>query len=69
MTRSARTPIQYTWETNTPWMNDREGPPCYKQTLVFIKSSIHLGKLGFQPNRQGRQEIPGMILQSLVVKT
>ena len=48
-------------ETRAPWtdtsVNDRWN--------LLLKQD----KLGFQPSKQGRQELPGLIFQSLVVKT
>ena len=45
-------------ETRAPWtdtsVNDR------------WKLLLKLGKLGFKPSKQGRQELPGLILQSMI---
>ena len=45
-------------ETRAPWtdtsVNDR------------WKLLLKLDKLGFQPSKQGRQELPGLILQSMI---
>ena len=30
---------------------------------------LKLDKLGFQPSKQGRQELPGLILQSIIDET
>ena len=30
---------------------------------------LKLDKLGFQPNKQGRQQLPGLILQSIIDET
>ena len=45
-------------ETRAPWtdtsVNDR------------WKLLLKLDKLGFKPSKQGRQELPGLILQSMI---
>ena len=52
-------PTQQARETEAPWT----------ETSVFntYYLLLNLGKLGFQPSKQGRQELPGLILQSLIV--
>ena len=48
-------------ETRAPWtdtsVNDR------------WKLLLKLDKLGFKPSKQGRQELPGLILQSMIDET
>ena len=34
-------------------------------SLILV---LKLNKLGFQPSKQGRQQIPGLIFQSMIVK-
>ena len=48
-------------ETGAPWTD----------TSVFgrLNLVLKLDKLGLQPNKQGRQELPGLILQSIIDKT
>ena len=47
--------------TGFPWINIS----VYDSyTLV-----LNLNKLGFQPSKQGRQEIPRLIFQSILAKT
>ena len=54
-TRETGIPTQQARETGAPWtdtsVNDR------------WKLLLKLEKLGFKPSKQGRQEIPGLILQ------
>ena len=54
-TRETRIQAQQARETRAPWtdtsVNDRWN--------LLVK----LDKLGFQPSKQGRQELPGLILQ------
>ena len=57
-TRETGIPTQQVRETRAPWtvtsVNDR------------WKLLLKLDKLGFKPSKQGRQELPGLILQSMV---
>ena len=57
-TRETGIPTQQARETRAPWtdtsVNDRWN--------LLLK----LDKLGFKPSKQGRQELPGLILQSMV---
>ena len=57
-TRETGIPTQQARETGAPWtdtsVNDRWN--------LLLK----LDKLGFQPSKQGRQELPGLILQSMI---
>ena len=57
-TRETGIPTQQARETGAPWtdtsVNDRWN--------LLLK----LEKLGFQPSKQGRQELPGLILQSMI---
>ena len=57
-TRLTGIQAQQARETRAPWtdtsVNDR------------WKLLLKLDKLGFQPSKQGRQELPGLILQSMI---
>ena len=57
-TRETGIPTQQARETGAPWtdtsVNDRWN--------LLLK----LDKLGFKPSKQGRQELPGLILQSMI---
>ena len=57
-TRLTGIPTQQARETGAPWtdisVNDR------------WKLLLKLDKLGFKPSKQGRQELPGLILQSMI---
>ena len=57
-TRETGIPTQQPRETGAPWtdtsVNDRWN--------LLLK----LEKLGFQPSKQGRQELPGLLLQSVI---
>ena len=54
-------PTQQARETTAPW------------TDISVNNRWNLllkvDKLGFQPRKQGRQELPGLILQSIIDKT
>ena len=52
-------PTQQARETGAPWTDSS----VFKSYYLLLK----LDKLGFQPSKQGRQELPGLILQSLIV--
>ena len=54
-------PTQEARETRAPWTD----------TLVNNRSNVLLilDKLGFQPSKQGRQELPELILQSIIDET
>ena len=54
-------PTQQARETGAPWTE----PSVYHSYHLLLK----LDKLGFQPSKQGREELPGLILQSLIVIT
>ena len=58
ITRKTWIQAQQARETRAPWtdtsVNDR-------WNLV-----LKLDKLGFKPSKQGRQELPGLILQSMI---
>ena len=60
-TRETGIPTQQARETGAPWtdtsVNDRWN--------LLLK----LEKLGFQPSKQGRQELPGLILQCMIDET
>ena len=60
-TRETGIQAQQARETRAPWtdtsVNDRWN--------LLLK----LEKLGFQPSKQGRQELPGLILQSIIDET
>ena len=51
-------PTQEARETGTPW-TDTSVSDRWKLLLK-------LDKLGFQPSKQGRQELPGLLLQSMI---
>ena len=57
-TRSTGIQAQQARETRAPWtdtsVNDRWN--------LLLK----LDRLGFQPSKQGRQQLPGLILQSMI---
>ena len=57
-TRETGIQAQQAKETRAPWthtsVNDR------------WKLLLKLDKLGFKPSKQGRQELPGLILQSMI---
>ena len=57
-TRETGIQAQEAGETRAPWtdtsVNDR------------LKLLLKLDKLGFKPSKQGRQELPGLILQSMI---
>ena len=57
-TRETGIQTQEARETRAPWtdtsVNDR------------WKLLLKLDKLGFKPSKQGRQELPGLILQSMI---
>ena len=57
-TRETGIQAQQARETRAPWtdtsVNDRWN--------LLLK----LDKLGFQPSKQGRQELPGLLLQSMI---
>ena len=57
-TRETGIQAQQARETRAPWtdtsVNDRWN--------LLLK----IDKLGFQPSKQGRQELPGLILQSMI---
>ena len=42
---------------------------CSKKIITDFQSNMHLVQLGFQPSKEGRQELPGLILQSIIDKT
>ena len=46
-------------ETGAPWIDIS----VYDSYILAFK----LDKLGFQPSKQGRQEFPGLISQSMIV--
>ena len=54
-------PTQQARETGAPWTD----------TSVNARRSLLLkeDKLGFQRSKQGRQELPGLILQSIIDET
>ena len=58
ITRKTWIQAQQARETRAPWtdtsVNDRWN--------LLLK----LDKLGFQPSKQGRQELPGLLLQSMI---
>ena len=47
-------------ETRAPWTDI-----SIHDSLILV---LKLNKLGFQPSKQGRQQIPGLIFQSMIVK-
>ena len=54
-------PAQQTRETGAPWSDTS----VYHSYYLLLK----LDKLGFQPSKQEREELPGLILQSMIVIT
>ena len=54
-------PTEQARETGAPWTETS----VYDSYNLLLK----LDKLGFQPSKQRRQELPGLILQSLIVIT
>ena len=60
-TRYAGIPTQQARETGVPWSD----------TSVNNRGNLllKLDKLGFQPSKQGRQELPGLLLQSIIDET
>ena len=60
-TRETGIPTQQARETGAPWTDTS----VYGRRNLLLK----LDKWGFQPSKQGRQELPGLILQSVVDKT
>ena len=60
-TRKTGIQAQQARETGVPWTD----------TSVYDSWNIllQLDKLGFQPSKQGRQELPGLILQSMIHET
>ena len=60
-TRLTGIQTQQAWETRAPWtdtsVNDRWN--------VLLR----LDKLGFKPSKEGREELPGLILQSMIDET
>ena len=57
-TRETGIQAQQARETRAPW-NDTSVNDRWKLLLI-------LDKLGFKPSKQGRQELPGLILQSMI---
>ena len=57
-TRLTGIQAQQARETRAPWTD----------TLVNDRWNLllKLDRLGFQPSKQGRQELPGLILQSMI---
>ena len=57
-TRETGIQAQQARETRAPWTD----------TLVNDRWNLllKLDKVGFQPSKQGRQELPGLILQSMI---
>ena len=49
----------------------RERAAPWTETSVYHSYYLllKLDKLGFQPSKQGRQELPGLIFQSMIVYT
>ena len=60
-TRKTGILIQQARETGAPWTDTS----VYNRQNLLLK----LDKLGFQSSKQGRQELPGVILQSVIDKT
>ena len=60
-----------TRKTGIPTQQAREKGAPLTDTSVYNTWNFlfKLDKLGFQPSKQGRQELPGLILQSVIVKT
>ena len=56
-TRETGIPAQQARETRAPWTD----------TLVNDRWNLllKLDKLGFKPSKQGRQELPGLVLQCM----
>ena len=52
-------PTHQARETGAPWTEYS----VYHSYCLLLK----LDKLGFQPNKQGRQELPGLNIQSIIV--
>ena len=57
-----------TRETGIPTQQARETGAPGTDTSVNDRWNLllKLEKLGFQPSKQGRQELPGLILQSMI---
>ena len=57
-TRETGIPTQQARETGAPWTD----------TSVSVRWNLVLkvDKLGFKPSKQGRQELPGLLLQSMI---
>ena len=53
-------PTQQARKIGAPWTETS----VYHSYHLLLK----LDKLGFQPSKQGTQELPGLILQSIIVK-
>ena len=54
-TRETGIPTQQARETGAPWTDTSVS---YRWNLL-----LKLDKLGFQPSQQGKQELPGLLLQ------
>ena len=54
-------PTQHARETANPWTDTSANN---RRNLLLKKD-----KLEFQPSKQGRQELPGLILQSIIDET
>ena len=57
-TRETGIPTQQARETGAPWTDTSVSD---RWNLV-----LKLDKLGFKPSKQGRQDLPGLILQSVI---
>ena len=57
-TRETGIPTQQARETGAPW-TDTSVSDRWKLLLK-------LDKLGFQPSKRGREELPGLLLQSVI---
>ena len=51
-------PTQQARETRAPWTDT-----SVNDTWNLL---LKLDKLGFKPSKQGRQELPGLLLQSMI---
>ena len=60
-----------TRETGIQAQEERETRAPFTDTSVNDrwKLLLKLDKLGFKPSKRGRQELPGLIFQSIIVKS
>ena len=51
----------------TQQASETGAPETDSSVYYSLKLLLKLDKLGFQPSKHGRQELPGLIIQSIIV--